>query len=379
MILLVRNYPHDGCVSMRVFADALYRELRARNIEFQQIAPEPIFGRIRPGAEGIGKWLGYIDRYLIFPTKLRRIAANADVVHICDHGNAMYARTVRGTPVLVTCHDLLAVRSALGDANDCQPSFSGRFLQRWIVSGLRKATRVACVSQFTYQDAARVLGNTAKVCKVINGLPSPLRVLDAAETNSRLSGIQGLRDPFILHLGSDHVRKNREGVLRVFAKAREHLDLQLVLAGEKPGTRVLKLVEELDVRDHVLYLHRPATATIEALYNRAVVFVFPSRFEGFGWPPIEAQACGCPVVASDIPPIAEVLADSAELFSLEDEDGMADAVLRLVTDENYRERVRQRGFQNVRTRFQTSRMVEDYLSLYRELSCQTESSEVMTS
>ncbi|HVP65331.1 MAG TPA: glycosyltransferase family 1 protein [candidate division Zixibacteria bacterium] len=371
-VLILRNYPHDGFVSMRVFADVMCRELQQRKIEFQQIAPKPFFGRIRPSVTGLGKWLGYIDRFLIFPSALRRAAADADLVHICDHGNAMYARMLRETPVLVTCHDLLAVRAALGDANDCAPSFSGRFLQKWIVSGLRKATRVACVSQFTYRDATTLLGSTAKVCKVINGLPYPFRVLNSDEAKSRLSTVSGLHQPFILHLGGGHRRKNREGVLRVFAKARAHVELQLVLAGEQPGEQVLALVRELGIGDHVLYLKRPATEIVEALYNRAAVLLFPSRYEGFGWPPIEAQACGCPVVASNIAPIAEVLGDSAELFSPDDEDGMAEAVVRLMTDQDYREQLRQRGFHNVRTRFETSRMVDDYLKLYREICAQAE-------
>ena len=73
---------------------------------------------------------------------------------------------------------------------------------------------------------------------------------------------------------------------------------------------------------------KPDVTVIEALYNRACALLFPSRFEGFGWPPIEAQACGCPVVASDIPPIAEVLRNTAALHRIDDETGMAESILR---------------------------------------------------
>ena len=97
--------------------------------------------------------------------------------------------------------------------------------------------------------------------------------------------------------------------------------------------------------------------------------MFPSRYEGFGWPPIEAQACGCPVVASAIPPLVEVLGQSAGIRPLDDEDAMAACVHQLATDEEYREQMRQRGLENVRSRFQTSRMMAEYVSLYRELAC----------
>ena len=366
-VLLLRNYRFDGSVSMRVFANMLARELSASGAIVQEIAPKPMFGCIRPSATGVGKWLGYIDRFVVFPTALRRAADGVDVVHICDHGNAMYTGILRDTPVVVTCHDMLAVRGALGEVDDLRPSFLGHLLQKWIVSGLRRATRVACVSQFTFDDAVRVLGGAENVRTVMNGLPYPFTVIQESEAKDRLSRIEGLREPFILHVGSGHRRKNREAVLRVFAKARSHVDMQLVLAGEEPSSGILRMAEELGVSNSILYLQRPETSVIEALYNRAVSLLFPSRYEGFGWPPIEAQACGCPAVTSNIAPFAEILGSSAELFPLEDEDGMARAIVRLATDRAYREQMRQRGFENVRSRFQAARMAEDYLKLYNEV------------
>ncbi|HEX8924607.1 MAG TPA: glycosyltransferase family 1 protein [Terriglobales bacterium] len=365
-VLLLRNYPYDGSVSMRVFADAMRRELKDAGITFDEIAPKPVFGRILPGKNGLGKWLGYIDRFILFPSAFRRAACNADLVHICDHGNAMYTGMLSDVPVVVTCHDMLAVRGALGEVEDCKPSVFGGFLQKWIVDGLRKATRVACVSQFTLEDVARVLGTKDNVCKVLNGLPYPFGLLEVNEADKRLEAIGGLRKPFILHVGSDHRRKNRECVVRVFAKVRQKYDCQLVLAGEAPAPRLLTLANELGIRDNVIIAVRPETEVIEALYNRAIALLFPSRYEGFGWPPIEAQACGCPVVASDIPPIAEVLGDSAERFALEDEDGMATAIVRLAADSAHREQMRQRGFENI-SRFQALRMMADYLKLYQEI------------
>lgn len=93
-----------------------------------------------------------------------------------------------------------------------------------------------------------------------------------------------------------------------------------------------------------------------------------SSTEGFGWPPIEAQACGCPVVGSDIAPLAGVLGQSAALRPLDDEAGMAAQIRRLAADARYRGRMRQRGFENVRSRFQTSRMMNEYVSIYQEIA-----------
>ena len=130
------------------------------------------------------------------------------------------------------------------------------------------------------------------------------------------------------------------------------------------------MARELHVEDRVVQVVGPSVETLEALYNRAVALLFPSRYEGFGVPPIEAQACGCPVVASDIPPLREVLGESAPLRPLEDEAGMAEEILRLAVDREYRDEMRRRGFENVRTRYQISQMTSRYIALYRELACE---------
>jgi glycosyltransferase involved in cell wall biosynthesis len=366
-ILLVGNYQFDGSTSMQIWARALERDLLQLGINTRLISPRPIFGRFKPSPTGVGKWLGYIDRYLLFPHVLRAAAAKVDVVHICDHGSAMYCSTVNGTPVVVTCNDMLAVRGALGELPEMAPSRFGRYLQLWICKGLRRATRVACISQATLDDAARILERRDHLRVVLDALNYPYQPLPARETDRRLARLTAIEKPFLLHVGSNHARKNRDGILRAFAQVAAKSDLHLVFAGEALNENLLQLTRQLGVEDRVVQVVKPDVSVLEALYNRARVLVFPSRYEGFGWPPIEAQACGCPVVASDIPPVAEVLRSTAALHQLDDESGMAASILRLHTDQEYRDHIRQLGFENVRSRFQTSRLMDEYLSLYREL------------
>ena len=91
---------------MKIFASALRRELISLGIDVDLIAPTPVFGRVKRSAVGLGKWLGYIDRFLLFPLKLRAAAARADVVHLCDHGSSMY----------VVLWTILAALDRAGDA-----------------------------------------------------------------------------------------------------------------------------------------------------------------------------------------------------------------------------------------------------------------------
>lgn len=371
-VLLVGNYEFDGSTSMKIWADTLRRELLQLGIDANLVAPKPILGRMKPSSSGFGKWLGYCDRFFFFPQALRAAASHADVVHICDHGNAMYSLRLKGIPVVVTCHDMHAVLGAHGEVPDCPASPLGRLLQSWICRGLRRAACVACVSNATLADAQRLLRKQTNLRVVLNALNYPFRQLSHTETERRLEGISGLDRPFVLHVGSNLTRKNREGVMKVFALASEGIDLRLLFVGQALTPELLRLADELQIRNQIISIVRPDVEVIEALYNRAVALIFPSRYEGFGWPPIEAQACGCPVVASNIPPLLEAVGQSALLHSLGDERGMAASIRRLATDPDYCQEMRRRGLENVRSRFQTLRMMEEYVSLYQELACRSE-------
>jgi glycosyltransferase involved in cell wall biosynthesis len=364
-VLLVGNYEFDGSTSMRIWAAALYRELLRARVDVELIAPRPVFGKLKPSARGIGKWLGYIDRFIVFPWELRAAAARADIVHLCDHGGAMYAPIVKTKPVVATCHDMIAVRGARGELPELRSSLFGKLLQRWICFGLRRTARVACVSRATFDDVSGILNTEENLRIILNGLNHPFQPLAPNEADRRLAG--AVHAPFVLHLGSNLAYKNREGVLRTFARASAGTNLQLVIAGEKLSKRLAQMARELGIEDRVVQVVSPDVTVVEALYNRAVCLLFPSRYEGFGWPPIEAQACGCPVVASDIPPFAETIGQSAVLRPVEDESGMAESIRKLASDSEFREQIRQSGFRNVRARFQTLRMIGEYMSLYREV------------
>jgi len=154
MVLLIGNSPADQQQSMQRFAIMMLTGLKAAGVPAKAVFPPPFFGRIRFAGRFAGKWLGYIDKFVFFPRQLQqKLRSGVDLVHICDHSNAMYAAQVENVPVVVTCHDLLAVRGARGEVADCPASPTGKYLQRWIVSGLRKASTVVCASVATLRDA----------------------------------------------------------------------------------------------------------------------------------------------------------------------------------------------------------------------------------
>ncbi len=371
MVLLIGNYPADQQQSMQRFAMMMLRGLTAAGVPAALLQPQPFLGRIEFAGRLVAKWLGYLDKFVFFPRQLRRqLTAGADLVHICDHSNAMYSAQVRDRPVLVTCHDLLAVRGALGEETDCPASPTGKYLQRWIVNGLRKATAVACASSATLRDAQRIVGQRdgrPALLLIHHGINHPYKKQPADVARARLAKIAGLAParPFALHVGSNLRMKNREGVLRIFALTKNDWDGQLVFAGQKLTPELHSLGEELGLRDRIVEVEGPDNGLLEALYSAAMVLLYPSRFEGFGWPIIEAQACGCPVICSTSEPMSEVGGEAALTADVSDEATMAQSLLRLI-DPAERARWSEKSLRNAE-RFHAEKMIGHYIELYRTL------------
>src|SRR5206468_10540763 len=258
MVLLIGNYPLDRQQSMQRFGTMMLQGLNNAGVVARSIAPQAVFGKFHAAGNFIAKWLGYIDKFVLFPRQLLATLAKEkpSIVHICDHSNAIYGGWIKHTPVIVTCHDLLAVRGALGEETNCPASVTGKFLQRWILRGLGRANEVVCDSQATEADARRLIsrgGATPKIELVRLGLNYPFRKLAEAEVSARLKNIPAFGQdlPFVLHVGSDLRRKNRDGALRIFARCKEKWNARLVFVGDALTPELLSLAESLGISDRV--------------------------------------------------------------------------------------------------------------------------------
>ena len=372
MVLLIGNYLPDQQQSMLRFNEMMLQGLRERGVETQLVRPPAMLGRIQALGATVSKWLGYIDKFVLFRWRLwRKLAQRPAVIHICDHSNAPYALAARHFPIIITCHDMLAVRGGLGEQTDCPASPTGRILQRWILRGLRRADIIACDSRATAEDAKRLVALRAskpQITIVEVGLNYSYQRLPDGVVDSRLKGISHFRPEgrFVVHVGSNLRRKNREGVLRIFAKCADSLDAQMVFVGERLSDSLHRQARALQIEDRIIDLGSTPNELLEALYNRAHALLYPSRFEGFGWPIIEAQACGCPVVCSSAGPMAEVAGAGALLREPDDEEGSAADLLRLVDPEE-RKRWSASALENAK-RFSAARMISEYCELYRSLA-----------
>jgi glycosyltransferase involved in cell wall biosynthesis len=369
-ILLVGNYHPSGQKSMQLFAELLSRGFGAAGHETRLIRP-PVVAGILPVRGAAAKWLGYVDKFIVFPKSLKMAVEWADIVHVCDHSNAFYVKYMQHRPHIVTCHDMFGIRSALGEIPCNRTSWTGRQLQRMILCGLRAAGRtghIACVSEATRMDILRVAGVPKDaVSKIYNGLNFPYSPLDAAEGRAKIEkfGI-GKEQRFLIHVGGNSWYKNRLGVLRMFSALKlrpEGRHLSLVMAGQEFTSEMLLFLRNSVCGRDVLELINPSSEELRALYSCADLMLFPSLHEGFGWPIIEAQACGCPVVTSDRAPMTEVGGDAATYI---DPDDIASAVCAIASRIHLRNKPCEMSLKNV-ARFDASQMIGSYLALYAML------------
>lgn len=371
-ILLVANYAPDAQVSMRRFAEAIARGAVARGHDVRVLSPP---ARLLPRVArrgGLGKWLGYVDKFVLFRRELRGAARGADVVHVCDHSNAMYVGSLRNVAHVVTCHDVIAIRVARGLDDTWRVGATGRLLQRLILSSLRRAEHVACVSEFTRDQFLELAPECARRTTVVhNGLNFPFSPASAPEIE-RVRAKFGLgQRPCFLHVGSALERKNRGHVVRTFAALRAlrpALPHRLVFVGAPLGPDVEPALRDTGVGEHIEALGELANEELRALYSTADALLFPSLSEGFGWPVIEAQACGCPAFVSNRRPMTDVGGSAAVAIDPLDPTRAAATIAQSLPR---LPAMRESSLANA-ARYTTARMVDSYLHLYARIAARAD-------
>lgn len=389
-VLLVGNYSTDRQESMQRFAELLEAELQALRISVEKIAPHPWIGLLKPAATGLGKWLGYIDKFVVFPIHLRSVirrlrrqqgapGRNRLIVHICDHSNSPYTAWLHDTPHLVTCHDLLAVRAARGEFSETRTGWSGRILQRWIVRRLTKARMIVCDSLATETDVCRLVpGSSEKVRTIPIALNHPYRPMSRGEAVSFFAKLRAQASAprslapdssYILHVGGNQWYKNRAGVIQIYKALRAKMERPplLIMAGKSLTPELRAVVEQAGVSDSVLCFEECDNETLRALYSHARCLLFPSFAEGFGWPVLEAMACGCPVMTSHRGSLPEVGGDAVVYIDPDDHAAAAGKVAELLSESDAARAGRtQRGLRRA-AEFSTERMAREYAAVYSEL------------
>jgi len=371
-----------GSQSMPRFAQMLKTSYETRGHSVEVWSPRARAFKWVPRGR-LSKWAGYIDQYVLFPFSVRgalKRTSKETLFVFCDQALGPWVPLVKDRYHVVHVHDLLALRSALGDVPENATSLSGRIYQRYIRRGFRQAHHFISVSKKTRDDLLRYGGVAASTSEVVyNGMNYPYAPLPQAEARAILrTNVMAVPDAgVILHVGGGQWYKNLSGVVAIYAhyasRATEPLPLWCV--GPEPNAAIRRAIAKVPVRGRVLFFRNVDSAALQALYSLAKVFLFPSLAEGFGWPLIEAQACGCPVITTNEPPMNEVGGPAARylprLQYTEDLDSWASqgAVLLqdLLAEDAPDKAQRAQTGRTWASGFDANKTIEKYLAIYQRI------------
>lgn len=352
-ILLVGSYAPDRQFSMLHYTSWLAAALRRQGLQVDLAAPSARLGRFASKQGAARKWLGFIDKFLLFSVELKARASRYDLIHIADHSNAPYALVLGSRPLSITCHDLIPIKVVSGEIEGQRLPPTGTYLQHLIRFSLHRIANVAFVSEATRADFIRLIGAPSGADEVI---PNPVIGFGDMDKHRALQLLQEagvpVDRPFLLHVGSNLWYKNRGGAVRLFGLLRDHpewapsfRDALMICVGPPLPDDAMQMASTW--QQNLIVLSDASNELIEALYARAEALLYPSLDEGFGWPIIEAQACGCPVITTNKEPMRSIAGPAALLIDPAQPEQAAATIARnwaWLTSQSEAARVHARSF-----------------------------------
>jgi glycosyltransferase involved in cell wall biosynthesis len=341
-VCLLHNYREARQMSMKLYAEKLGDALARLDVDLERVRPWDFLpSRLLRGGL-IEKLDSYAGRFLALPRLARKL--QADVFHIVDHGQGYLVNSLDPGRTVVTCHDLILLLLAAGRVRaDFNPPLATAVLRR-SVTAMSRARRIIAVSEQTKSDLAEFAGvDPKRVTVVYSGLNYPFR--PRPEERERIRTRLGLpAGPLVLQVGQTGFYKNIPGCLRVVQRLRRNfLDVTFVRAGRRMDSVQRELVSTLGLEHAVLELGPVSAETLADVYVACDVLLFPSLYEGFGWPPLEAMASGLPVVCSRAGSLGELVGEAALTAEPEDVIGLADHVGAILSDTGLAERLQRSG------------------------------------
>ena len=269
---------------------------------------------------------------LLLPLQLRRLAP--DVTHF-PSWIMPYAAP---RPFVLTVHDLIPL---------CLPAYykpwQRRAYRASLAFSLRFAARVICPSQATRCNLESVFpGIGSRLSVIPEGVAESFRPCTKKESD-RVRTKYSLPERYLLHVGSNKPHKNLPALLDAYARVGRAPELLLAGAHDPRLPEVRRRIELLGLANRVRLMGLVPEEDLPGLYGGAQAFVFPSTYEGFGLPPLEAMACGAPVACSDIPSLREAAGSAALFFDVCSPESIANALQRIIGDEELRAGLRASG------------------------------------
>jgi len=303
------------------------------------------------------KWYGLAEQ-VIFPFYIWR--QRLELMHF-PHFNVPLVCPVK---FVVTIHDLILIKFPTLRATTLGPLVYQ--VKNWaykivISTAVRRAEKVLAVSRFTKGEVVKQFKIAAE--KVVVTYEGVAELTDSSFPSRR----ESRNYPYLLYVGNAYPHKNLEGLIKIFSEINKNQpDLKLVLVGKEDYfySRLKQYAQKLSA--NVIFPGYVPDDDLKILYQQALVYVFPSFYEGFGLPPLEAMAHGLPVASSNKTCLPEVLGDAALYFNPDDEADMKNKIELIIGDKNLRASLRSRGYEQIK-KYSWRDCAEKTLEVYKKV------------
>jgi glycosyltransferase involved in cell wall biosynthesis len=268
---------------------------------------------------------------------------------------------------IVTIHDCIHLRFPQYLPSRLAYAYARSSL--WIAS--HRSSRILTVSEASKRDILRYFSvSDAKIDVIYNAIDERFGEEPPEDEVARVRERYQLNDPFVLYAGNIKPHKNLERLIEAFHTLRrgglEHVKMLIIGDEISKYATLRRAVHKYKLHQHVRFFGFVPDKTLAVLYRLAAVFVFPSLYEGFGLPPLEAMASGTPVITSNLSSLPEVVGDAALLIDPYEPDAIADAMRRVLTEPSLRDDLRERGLKRVRE-FSWERSIRRVRQIYEEV------------
>lgn len=286
------------------------------------------------------KWYS-ISEQLLFPFLIKKY--KVDFMHFPHFNVPIFYNK----PFIVTIHDLILLRSCQKRATTLGPLkyYFKKFFYRFVIShAIKKSKKIIALTEFGKQDIINEFNtNSEKISIIFQGLTQEKSNEPKIDTDLKLR--YNINKPYVIYVGSAYPHKNLKTIISAMDIVRETHDMQLVFVGKKDF--FYQRQEQEFPRKYIRYTNYIPDNELALLYKHAHCYAFPSHYEGFGLPPLEAMQNSCPVIAANSSCLPEILQNAALYINPDDSHDLAQKVIELQENQSLRQKLIQNGLELV--------------------------------
>jgi len=303
----------------------------------------------------------YIDTYRYRQTVKKSIKED-NVKHLTYQELAYLLKYVKMDKTIVTCHDIIPW------AYDNDRSR----LWKDIMTGLRNADRIITISEFSKNELVKYLNYPADRIHIVKDAVDH----DVYYKNRDRSILKRFKIPlegkFVLYVGSETPRQNLDLLLKALARLKKRIpDVKLIKIGDPQSfgarEKLLNMIKDLGLEKDVVFVGYVAEEDLPKWYNASDLLVYPCKYAGFGLPPLEAMACGTPVITANTTSLPEVVGDAGVMVDPDDDEALAEEMYKILTDNSLKKELMNKGLERARL-FQWDTAAKETLKVYEELN-----------